>query len=125
MMGSREMTTKYRLAQWAEIIQERTASGETIDNFCLRKGISRNSYIYWLRKLRKTACEHLAVLPQETIGSAVQRFAEVKLMGSSMTPALIESNQVCIETGTYRVIAGSEYQISSLAALLRELAKQC
>ena len=124
MMGTREITTRVRLAHWAEVIQERTASGETINDFCLRKGISRNSYIYWLRRLRNAASAHLAVIPPEPTGLVAQGFTEVKLTKPAMTSALIESNQICIETITCRITAGSAYPAEALVAVLREAAKQ-
>ena len=123
MMGTREMTTKIRLAHWAEVIQERVTSGEKINDFCLRKGISRNSYIYWLRKLRKTACEHLTALPCKSSGLTVQRFAEVKLTGPDMAPSPIEANQICIETISYRITAGNAYPAEALVLVLREATK--
>lgn len=122
-MGTREMTTKIRLAHWSEVIQERAANGETINDFCLRKGISRNSYIYWLRKLRKTACEQLTTISPEPAGLSVQRFAEVKLTEPATKSILIESNQICIETISCRIIAGGAYPADALSVVLREAVK--
>ena len=122
-MGTREMTTRYRLAQWAEVIQERAASGETIENFCLRKGITKNAYLYWLRKLRRTACEQLSEIPEKPTALAVQGFTEVRLTGASMSSAPIESSQICIETVSCRITAGSAYPAEALAVVLREVAK--
>ncbi len=49
----------YRMSQWAQVIQERQSSGQSIKDFCLRSGISRNTYFYWQRKLREAVCSEL------------------------------------------------------------------
>ena len=61
-MNTREIASAYRLSQWAQKLQERTARGESIPDFCERTGVSRNTFFYWQRKLRAAACE--ALLPQ-------------------------------------------------------------
>ncbi len=43
-----------------QIIKERKESGKGVDEFCIEKGISRNAYFYWQRKLREVACFELA-----------------------------------------------------------------
>ncbi len=54
-MTTREMATVYRLSQWAKAIQERVCEGTPIKDFCQNRGISKNTYFYWQRKLRETA----------------------------------------------------------------------
>lgn len=51
-MDTRSIKRNYQLQQWRKIIQEQTASGLTIDEFCKQNGLSRNSYFYWLRLVR-------------------------------------------------------------------------
>jgi putative transposase len=58
-MDVKGATTEYRLSQWAKIIQARHESGQTVKDFCLTNGISRDSYFYWQRKLREAACTTL------------------------------------------------------------------
>ena len=62
-MNTRQIASEYRLAQWGETLQERIANGETINEFCQSRGVSRNTYFYWQRKLRETAAKQIA---QET-----------------------------------------------------------
>lgn len=50
----------YRLEQWAQIIAECQASGESNRKFCEMRGISEKTYYYWLRKLRVVAIEKAA-----------------------------------------------------------------
>ena len=65
-MNTRALATEYRLAQWAQLMQARSASGQSIDEFCQANGISRNKYFYWQRKLREAAAQQLAARQPET-----------------------------------------------------------
>lgn len=59
-MDTQKVTAEYRLSQWAQVIQAQQESGQNIKDFCQTVGISRNSYFYWQKKLRKVACTELA-----------------------------------------------------------------
>ena len=53
------MNTKLAIAQirvknWATIIQDRNASGLSIKDSCAQHQLSRDSYYYWLRKVKET-----------------------------------------------------------------------
>ena len=54
------MHQKYRLSQWAKVIQAQLDSGQNIKDFCESAGISRHKYFYWQKKLRSEACTKLA-----------------------------------------------------------------
>ena len=41
------------MQQWTAIIEDRLASGLKIDEYCEKNQLSRNSYFYWLRKIRE------------------------------------------------------------------------
>jgi putative transposase len=58
-MNAKKFTSEYRLSQWMQVIQERQSSGQSVKDFCQLRGISKNAYYYWQRKLRNTACEDL------------------------------------------------------------------
>ncbi|MDD3077433.1 MAG: helix-turn-helix domain-containing protein [Eubacteriales bacterium] len=58
-MDTQKVATEYRMSQWAQIIQARVDSGQSIKDFCQAEGISRNAYFYWLKKLRESACTEL------------------------------------------------------------------
>lgn len=60
-MNMNKVTSKYRAAQWIQIIQERQVSGHTIKDFCKDRGISRDAYFYWQHRLRKEACNNSLV----------------------------------------------------------------
>ena len=51
---------EYREQQWALVIKECADSGLTNKEYCRQHGISEKSFYYWLRKLRKQACEQAA-----------------------------------------------------------------
>ena len=59
-MNTREMATQYKMAQWTQIMQDRVASGESIQGYCKARGITRQVYFYWQKKLRETAAQQLA-----------------------------------------------------------------
>ncbi len=61
-MDTQKVAAEYRLSKWMHVIQEQQRSGQTIKEFCQVKGISRNKYFYWQRKLRKATCEGLLKL---------------------------------------------------------------
>jgi transposase-like protein len=64
-VSTREVTRKYRLSKWTQIIQECNNSGQTVSAWCQEHNISKNSYYYWLRKVREAAYENLPVVGPE------------------------------------------------------------
>lgn len=80
-MNTREITRKYRLNQWTEIIKECRSSGQKISEWCAEKDISTASYYYWLKLVRTAACESLPAL-----NSGNQQIVPVK-MPASLTVA--------------------------------------
>lgn len=58
-MDTKKVAAEYRRSQWAQVMQARVDSGQTIKDFCEAEGISRNAYFYWLKKLRESACTEL------------------------------------------------------------------
>ena len=57
MNETRLATRALRIQQWAEVIRDQSRSGMTIAMYCHERGISRDSYYYWLRNVRKAALE--------------------------------------------------------------------
>ncbi len=58
-MDSQKVATEYRLSKWAQVIKARLDSGQNVKDFCTTAGISKNSYFYWQKKLRESACTEL------------------------------------------------------------------
>jgi len=120
-MKSREITNRYRLAEWAKIIQERSETGEKINEFLSRKGITKDTYYYWLRKLRVAAGGQLAeAQPKHQTALAVRGFTEIKIAEPEATSTTC-SNQISIEIGSCKITTGVGYPIETLVVLLREL----
>ena len=55
MSDVQSIKQRLSLQQWKEIIADRNASGLKIDEYCDLHHLSRNSYFYWLRKIREEA----------------------------------------------------------------------
>jgi len=124
-METREVTDGYRLSHWARIIQERTESSERVEEYCLRKGISKHKYYYWQQKLRKAAGVQLAKQESKPADLALPRFAEVRVSEPSVLTGAIGNDHICIETGMCKITAGSRYPAEALVSVLHELAKLC
>jgi putative transposase len=79
-MTTREMATQYKMAQWAQNMQERTASGQSIRGYCEANGITRQVYFYWQRKLREAAAQQLgAPEPEQSQALVPNGWAAVRL----------------------------------------------
>lgn len=52
---------QYRLEQWTRLIQDCQSSGMRVDEWCEANGVTHHAYYYWLRKVRKAACQDLSV----------------------------------------------------------------
>jgi len=119
---------EYRQSHWAQIIQDRNASGLTIKAYCESEGIHVNSYYYWLKKLREAAGEELAITAGSANSLTLPVFAEVKLPDQQprLPVARCENqHQICVETAGLRITAGGEYPIDKLAALLKAVVQPC
>jgi len=64
-MNTRQVASEYRLSQWIQAMQAHKASGISITTFCESRGISRNTYFYWQRKVRALTCAELASKSQQ------------------------------------------------------------
>ena len=126
-MNTREIATEYRLSQWAQAMQDRAANGESIQRFCENKGISKNTYFYWQRKLRETACNQLALRQTEASGRALpaQNFTEIRVAEPAAMPGTAQPSQIHMELGGARITIDSTYPTDKLTALLRELGRSC
>jgi len=61
-LDTSKVAQQYRLNQWARIIRECRSSGQTVKAWCTEHNIKQSSYFYWLRRVRKAACEALPAL---------------------------------------------------------------
>ena len=123
-MNTREIATAYRLSQWAIAIREKVSNEESIKEFCERRGVSRNTYFYWQRKLREETIKELAV-QNELVKLPPQNFTEVRISEPLALPGAAASSQLSVEIRGMRITADNNYPPEKLARLLRELTGQC
>ena len=58
MKSNTQLVTKQiSLQQWTAIIRDRQQSGMKVDEYCQSRGITRDMYFYWLRKVKKAALD--------------------------------------------------------------------
>ena len=88
----RTVTKNFRLSQWAEVIRDCKASGLNITAYCKEHNISRNSYFYWQREIKKAA-----------IAEASNVFVEVEPASCTLPvqvpQASVESPSIAISIG--------------------------
>ena len=125
-MTTREAATEYRMAQCAQAMQERVASGESIDEFCTNRSVSRNTYFYWQRKLREAACQALlpaaAVDAQSVVPAGWAVCEEAVVESPAITP---EEGSLSISIGAFRVNVGVGVDPDRLATVCRVLVSLC
>lgn len=113
-MNTREIAVEYRLAHWAQIMQDRAQSGMSIRAYCKSAGIHENVYYYWQRKLREAACEQLNV----------PGFAEVRMATTGPSPmpmGMARPSGIRVEVGGLQIAVDNAYPADKLAVLLRAL----
>jgi len=121
-MNTREMATAYRLVSWAQALQERAESGETIKDFCQRRGVSRNTYFYWQRRVRAAAAEiaqENGMLTNTREMTPAQGSPQAALMPVGTTAAL----PTPVPSGWAQVQAEDEPKSIAAAALPVEIGK--
>jgi len=116
-MNTREIASEYRMMEWSQALQERQANGETIGEFCKVRGVSRNTYFYWQRKLRETAAKQMA---QYTAGES-QGLVPNGWTVCEEAASEPNDSSVTIEIGKCRVIAGADAGTDHLAKVCKVL----
>ena len=79
---------QYRLEQWTRLIQDCQSSGMRVDDWCEANGVTHHAYYYWLRKVRKAACQDLSVT-SEMESSTHFKQLEVQLPAANTQAAVI------------------------------------
>jgi len=121
MINTREIAEEYRLSHWAQIMHERMESGMSIKAYCRQLGISTNTYFYRQKKLRESACAHLAAQDHESLkASAPHGWA--RLMPAEPFQA---KGSLTIEVGGCIVTATTETAPELLLQVCRTLKSLC
>lgn len=71
------------MQQWTAIVEDRLASGLKIDEYCEKNQLSRNSYFYWLRKIREERATSVLPDNNDLLPASVSTGALVELVPSS------------------------------------------
>ncbi|MCL2768466.1 MAG: hypothetical protein FWE49_07060 [Synergistaceae bacterium] len=121
MENTKEMTTEYRMVQWAEKMAERVGSGLSIKAYCEREGMPTNRYHYWQRRLRAMAAKEMASMPIETGVQLPAGWIQAKTAEDKKA----KSGEVAIEIGKCRVMANSSTDTELLAKVCRVLVELC
>ena len=126
-MNTKDYTAEYRLTHWAKIMREREESGLSIKAYCEQAGFHENTYFYWQKRLRETACEALSGIQYNTT-SLAPVFAEISLPSGTAMPSAdmsIKLGDVCIEAAGVRISANREYPVGQLTELLMTVMRPC
>lgn len=72
-MNTKLSTRGIRTNQWAAVIKDCKESGLKVDDYCTQRGLSRNAYYYWLRKVKEAALTQsgfVEIQQQQEVSSA-------------------------------------------------------
>ena len=100
----------FRKEQWKQLILERQASGLSINNWCQQHGFKRTTYFYWLRRIRKEACQALP----ETQAVAPVPFVQIgsETVPSTVSNSLTEPKAVSPEASIHIRLKGADITIA-------------
>ena len=121
IMNTKEIKTEYRMAQWTGLLQERAATGETIKAFCENRGISKNTYFYWQKKLREAAVRQVATKTSNTQSQALVPNGWTRL--SEEEPA--KTSALPVEIGGCRVMVDNDTDPELLTKVCKVLVSLC
>ncbi|OXS24576.1 MAG: hypothetical protein BI182_16955 [Acetobacterium sp. MES1] len=96
--------TKFRMEQWKQLIQDQQASGMSIKAWCQQTQIKETSYYYWLKRIRKQACNQEITSTQLEPDEPVT-FAKlpIKLGKTNRIPAVV----INLPSATIEVMDGA------------------
>ncbi len=121
-MDTRKIAKEYRLATWAQLVQERAELGLNVREFCELKGIHENTYYHWQRKQREVSAQELLPITQEPQQlAAPSGWSAVELTAAEPNPA----QTLPIEIGSCRVMASPDTEPELLAKVCKVLVELC
>jgi len=117
----REIAAEFRLGHWAQIMQDRVTSGQSIRAYCKENGIATNVYFYWQRKLREAAAQQLAVstAPEQSQALVPNGWAAVQ---ESVPEQL---NSLMLRIGGAEIEVHPGYDEALLASVIKTLSGSC
>jgi len=118
-MNTREMATQIKMAQWNQIIQERVSSGMNIAEFCSVRGIPRQKYFYWQKKLREAAAQQLAAVQPNQQALIPSGWATVT------EEVAVEQQSLTLRIGGAEIEVHQGYDELLLASVIKTLSQPC
>lgn len=118
-MKINEIRNQVRIREWMELIRERTASGMTIKAWCELKGISKHQYYYWLRKVRKEACNEIEIHKESlpaTQEDSLPEFAHINVVKDESAAG---GSGISIRTNNADIHIGSDVHPEQLITVMQ------
>lgn len=116
-------THKAKLALWAGRMQERSASGMSVKDWCQSQGISDKTYYYWFRKLKQEAFDELPLEKKEKLLQKSKTiFSEVK---TSINKASSSDTAVSIYKKDIRIEIKNNAEINTVKMVFELLEQTC
>jgi hypothetical protein len=78
-----QVKNRFRMEHWIQIIKDCQPSDLTVKEWCAQNEIKQQSYYYWLKKIRKAACEQLPAIQTEAELSKPVEFAKLQVNPSN------------------------------------------
>lgn len=128
MVNTREIAREYRLMHWAQVMQERVQSGQSIKAYCKQIGICTNTYFYWQRRVRVAAANEMGLCVCKEAQPPQVSFSAVRVVGAAVCPTAMETGapgQLHIDAGGVQLTADSTYPVEQLARLVHALNRPC
>lgn len=112
-MTNKEAVQAVQMQQWSEMVRECQDSGMSVKSWCAAKEMSRNTYFYRQKRVRKAVCQQLSV-PQSCIAEVM--FPQNSCQTGVTAPVIIHIDSVAIE-----VNSGADEQ--TIVTALRAISK--
>ncbi len=113
-MNTQLVAKKVKLTQWSTLVQECMSSGLKVKDWCLQNNVSKDTYYYWLRKIREAACDSMETsfvrVPDQCIPSSFYTTFSTELTISigSITINVNASTPQSIIESTIRAVKNAE-----------------
>ena len=119
-MTSKELAQKVRLEQWAQVMRERSESGESVRAWCASNDINEKTYYYWQRKLRQAACDQIT--KQE---GSLQKTGLIPAGWAQVAARDPAEETLTIQIGSIMIQATQNTDMALLAKVCRALVPSC
>lgn len=120
-INTKQVTREYRLGYWAQVMQTRANSGQSVQDFCAMEGISKNTYFYWQRKLREAAYMKIAEQNASAETTQVPNGWARLTQSATAEPSQTTDVKLTIDVNGYRISVANGADIEILANVCRTL----